>query len=53
MATDELRLDVDVCRIRKQFAALGVRGAAHVVDRRAGTGRLRLGVDRVDVQRAP
>ncbi len=51
LATDELRLNVDVCRARKQFAALSIEGAANVVERRVGTGRLRIGVDRLDVRR--
>jgi len=52
LATDELRLNVDVCRARKQFAALGIQGAVNIVDRRTGTGRIRLGVERVEVRRA-
>jgi hypothetical protein len=52
LATDELRLNVDVCRARKQFAALGIQGAASIVARRPGTGRIRLGVENVDVRRA-
>jgi FHA domain len=52
LATDELRLNVEVCRARKQFSALGIQGAASIVDRRMGTGRIRLGVERVDVRRA-
>jgi hypothetical protein len=51
LATDELRLNVEVCRARKQFSALGIEGAASIVDRRMGTGRIRLGVERVEVQR--
>lgn len=51
LATDELRLNVEVCRARKQFSALGIEGAASIVDRRVGTGRIRLGVERVDVRR--
>ena len=51
LATDELRLNVEVCRARKQFTALGIQGAASIVDRRMGTGRIRLGVERVDVRR--
>lgn len=51
LATDELRINVDVHRARKQFAAMGLRGAADIVDRRAGTGRIRLGVSRVEVRR--
>ncbi|MEO5730054.1 MAG: FHA domain-containing protein, partial [Byssovorax sp.] len=34
LATDELRLNVEVCRARKQFSALGIQGAASIVDRR-------------------
>lgn len=51
LATDELRLNVEVCRARKQFSSLGIEGAASIVDRRVGTGRIRLGVERVDVRR--
>ncbi|XXT20085.1 hypothetical protein WME94_00780 [Sorangium sp. So ce429] len=51
LATDELRIHVDVCRARKQFAGLGIQDAASIVDRRVGTGRIRLGVERVDVRR--
>lgn len=51
LATDELRLNVEVCRARKQFSALGIEGAANIVDRKMGTGRIRLGVERVDVRK--
>jgi hypothetical protein len=51
LATDELRLNVDVCRARKQLSALGIQGAASIVERRVGTGLIRLGVERVDVRR--
>lgn len=51
LAIDELRLNVDVCRARKQFAALGIAGAANIVDRRTGTGRIRLGVAEIEVRR--
>jgi hypothetical protein len=51
LATDELRLNVEVCRARKQFSALGIEGAANIVDRKMGTGRIRIGVERVDVRR--
>ncbi|MFT3769746.1 MAG: FHA domain-containing protein [Minicystis sp.] len=51
LGIDELRLNVEVCRARKQFSALGIEGAASIVDRRMGTGRIRLGVERVDVRR--
>jgi hypothetical protein len=51
LATDELRLNIEVCRARKQFSALGIQGAASIVARRMGTGRIRLGVERVHVRR--
>lgn len=52
LATDEYRLNVDVCRARKQFLAAGVHGAANLLERRPGTGRIRLGVGRVEIERA-
>lgn len=51
LKTDEYRLNVDICRIRKQFATVGIQKASDVVQRRAGTGLLRLGVERVSVHR--
>lgn len=49
LATDPRKLNVDVFRVRKQLAALGVHGAAGIIARRAGTGQLRLGTHRVEV----
>jgi len=43
------QLNVDVFRIRKQFAALGVVDAANVVERRPRTRQLRIGVERISV----
>ena len=51
LATDEYRLNVDICRARKQLAAAGLAGAASIVERRPGTGRLRLGAARVKIER--
>lgn len=51
LAVDELRINVDVCRARKQFSLLGIQDAANIVDRRMGTGRIRLGVERVHVRK--
>lgn len=51
LATDEYRLNVDICRARKQLAAAGIAGAASIVERRLGTGRLRLGAARVKIER--
>jgi hypothetical protein len=51
LAVDPLKLNVDVCRARKQLAATGVLGAAEIVARRATTGQLRLGAARIVVER--
>lgn len=42
-------LNVDVFRVRRQLATLGVHGAAGIVARRAATGQLRLGTDQVEI----
>ena len=49
VGTDGPRLNVDVFRVRRQLAALGIHGAAGIIERRPGTGQLRLGTDRVEV----
>jgi pSer/pThr/pTyr-binding forkhead associated (FHA) protein len=49
IGTDGPRLNVDVFRNRRQFAALGIHGAAGIIERRPGTGQLRLGTARVEV----
>ena len=51
LATDPNTLNVDVFRARRQLAAAGVNGAAGIIARRPGTGQLRLGTDRVEVNR--
>jgi hypothetical protein len=51
LATDPRRLNVDVFRVRKQFADMGIHGAAGIIARRPGTGQLRLGTQRVEVHR--
>jgi hypothetical protein len=43
------RLNLDVLRIRQQFAALGVSDAANIVERRPRTRQLRIGVNRLSV----
>ncbi|MFT3771199.1 MAG: hypothetical protein QM820_37770 [Minicystis sp.] len=50
LATDRVRLNNDVFRLRKQLAALGIHGAADIIARRADAGQLRLGIERVDVR---
>lgn len=49
LATDTNKLNVDIHRVRKQFGALGIQDAAGVVERRPGTGQVRLGVSSVEV----
>jgi len=49
LGTDEYKLNVDVCRARKQLEAAGIRGAARVIERRAGSGKLRLGIERAQI----
>jgi hypothetical protein len=47
MATQQL--NVDVFRLRKQFAGLGVTDAANVVERRPRTRQLRIGTGRLAI----
>ncbi|MEL6342743.1 MAG: FHA domain-containing protein [Myxococcota bacterium] len=41
---DNNKLNVDIFRARKQFAAAGVEGAARIVERRTTTRQLRIGI---------
>lgn len=43
------RLNVDIYRARKQLAAVGVQGAASLVERRPGTHEIRIGVSELEV----
>lgn len=49
LAMDESRLNVELYRIRKDFAALPLHGGAGVVERRRGSRLVRLGMARVSV----
>lgn len=49
LRTDTNKLNVDIHRVRKQFSALRIQDAATVVERRPGTGLVRLGVPSVEV----
>jgi hypothetical protein len=51
LRTDRERLNLDVFRIRKQFALMGVRNAADVIERRPDTSQLRIGVGRLVIER--
>jgi FHA domain len=46
------RIGVDVCRIRKHFAKLGVADAPRIIERRPRTGQLRIGISSVSVSSA-
>jgi len=48
---DAERLNVDICRARKQLAALHVDNAAHLFERRARSGLLRIGVRTLEVEK--
>lgn len=45
------RLNVDVFRIRRQFAKLGVTEAEGIIERRARMSQLRIGTDRITIAR--
>jgi pSer/pThr/pTyr-binding forkhead associated (FHA) protein len=49
LATDANKLNVDIHRARKQLSTLGIQDAAGLVQRRHGSGELRLGIRSVEV----
>ena len=49
LGSTQNHLNVSIHRIRKEFAALGVFDGAAVVERRGGTGPVRIGVYQLDV----
>jgi hypothetical protein len=49
LSMEESRLNVEIYRIRKDFAALGIGDAASVVERRRGSRQLRLGMARLAI----
>jgi hypothetical protein len=49
LRVDEMHLNVEIHRIRKDLAALEVQGSAAVIERRRGVRQLRLGTARVQV----
>jgi hypothetical protein len=44
LSTTHLQLNVDICRIRKHFAAVGLKETACIVERRPRTKQIRIGV---------
>jgi hypothetical protein len=51
LGVETSQLNIDVFRIRKQFASLGFLDAANVIERRPRTKQLRVGVTRLQVAR--
>lgn len=49
LALDSRTINVHICRVRQQFAALGIDNAAGIIERRPGVGQLRLGIPAVEV----
>jgi hypothetical protein len=45
------QLNIDVFRIRRQFAALGVVDAGHIVERRPRTRQIRIGTGRISIDK--
>jgi len=52
LGVDRTRLNIDVFRARRQLAEAGVEEAALLVERRQSTQQLRIGVVRLEVERA-
>jgi hypothetical protein len=50
LRTDANRLHIDIYRARRQLGEAGVHGATRLIERRAGTRMLRIGVARLAVQ---
>jgi FHA domain len=48
---DVMKLNVEIYRLRKQFAELGVQGAAALIERRPGTAEVRIGITNIEVVR--
>ncbi|HRI68295.1 MAG TPA: hypothetical protein PK156_28895, partial [Polyangium sp.] len=49
LGMDVMKLNVEIYRLRKQFAELGIQGAAGLIERRPGTYEVRIGVRDVEV----
>lgn len=49
LGLDLVKLGVEIYRARKQFATLGIQGAAGLIERRVGTCEIRIGVPNVQV----
>jgi hypothetical protein len=49
LSMEETRLNVEIYRIRQDFAAIGLRDATSVVERRRGSRQVRLGTSRLEI----
>jgi hypothetical protein len=49
--TSPTRINLDVFRIRRQFASAGVIGASRIVERRRLTKQLRIGTEHITIMR--
>jgi hypothetical protein len=49
LEVDVMKLNVEIYRLRKQFAELGVQGAAGLIERRPGTFEVRIGITNIEV----
>jgi hypothetical protein len=49
LGVDQNKLYVDIYRARRQLAELGIHGAAELVERRASSGQLRIGVSNLEI----
>jgi pSer/pThr/pTyr-binding forkhead associated (FHA) protein len=50
LRTSSERLNIDIFRIRRQFAGIGVSDAAHIIERRPGSRQLRIGVAALSIE---
>jgi FHA domain len=49
LAEPPTQLNIDIFRIRQQFAGLGLPDAAHIIERRATTTEIRIGVGQLEI----
>ena len=49
LRVDASNLHLNIFRLRQQFGELGILNAARIVERRAGTRQLRIGVARLEI----
>jgi hypothetical protein len=52
LATSSAQLALDIYRARRQFDGAGVLDAAQLIERRASSHELRIGVEKLSIERA-